>query len=77
MGWASGSRLAAGIIKSIKDNVGDVESREIIYEILIDNFEEFDCDTLDECQKIDPAFDRVWKDREEESEKEYLWQVIR
>lgn len=49
MGWASGSGLAEDIVKRI-DNRKDFtsEQKEEIYKILIDEFENFDCDTLDE-----------------------------
>lgn len=49
MGWGSGSSLAENIVKRI-DNRKDFtsEQKEEIYKILIDEFENFDCDTLDE-----------------------------
>jgi hypothetical protein len=31
----------------------------LVYEILIDQFENYDCDTLDECVGADPAFDEA------------------
>ena len=49
MGWGSGSSLAENIVKRV-DNRKDFtsEQKEEIYKILIDEFENFDCDTLNE-----------------------------
>ena len=49
MGWGSGSSLGENIVKRV-DNRKDFtsEQKEEIYKILIDEFENFDCDTLNE-----------------------------
>ena len=47
MGWSSGSGLCEDIVKVIdkrKDLTAD--QKESIYSILINHFENFDCDTL-------------------------------
>ena len=59
MGWGSGSRLASDLISAAKDTIIDSQQREEFYEQMISHFEEFDCDTLDECIGIDFAFDLV------------------
>lgn len=73
MGWASGSSLFGGIIQDLRE-VTDEDTRVDIYKVLILNFEEFDCDTLDECLGEDNAFDRAWKlvgNNIEEDEEDY------
>ena len=60
MGWGSGSRLAGELIDIVKDVVSNSDERSEFYERMIEQFEEFDCDTLDECVGIDPSFDEVW-----------------
>lgn len=61
MGWASGSELLEGIIRTLREHVPDKRAREAIYDDLIPIFEDHDCDTLDECVGIgDPAFDAAW-----------------
>lgn len=60
MGWSSGSRLMSEIIEDVMGAVDD-EARVEVYKALILNFENHDCDTLDECLGEDSAFDRAWK----------------
>lgn len=61
MGWSSGSRLLGDVIESLQKHVPDDEAREAVYVELIDAFEDFDCDTLDECTGEDEAFDAALK----------------
>ena len=61
MGWASGSRLMSDLIESVKNNVDNFESRVDLYLEMIKNFEDADCDTLDECLGEDEAYDEAWK----------------
>lgn len=63
MGWASGAELAGDIIEVVKSQVPDKDARAAIYRHLIDKFERFDCDTLDECVGIDKVYDKVYKSR--------------
>lgn len=60
MGWASGSRLASELIESFSEIIDDDDLRKQIYASMIESFEKFDCDTLDECCGFDPAFDEAW-----------------
>lgn len=60
MGWASGSSLCSAVIKIIKPVVDNDEQRRKMYKKLIGVFEDANCDTLDECLDIDPAFDEVF-----------------
>jgi hypothetical protein len=61
MGWGSGSRLAGELIEAAKDTISNPDDRQEFYELMINSFKDFDCDTLDECTGIDPAFDEVWE----------------
>ena len=62
MGWASGSHLIEQIIESAKINFRS-EDREDFYSDLLDAFEGQDWDNHDEVVGLDPAFDRVLKER--------------
>lgn len=61
MGWSTGSMILSGIIKTIERNVEHPVDRQEIYEDLIDIFEDYDCDTLDECLGESEEFDLVYK----------------
>ncbi len=61
MGWSTGSMILSGIIKTIERNVEHSVDRQEIYEDLIDIFEDYDCDTLDECLGESEEFDLVYK----------------
>jgi hypothetical protein len=61
MGWASGSRLVSQLIESAKDTISNTSERSYFYEQMIEIFEEFDCDTMDECVGVDTIFDEVWE----------------
>ena len=62
MGWASGSLVMSNIIERFNMNNIDDDVRESIYGVLIDEFENSDCDTLHECLGEDPAFDAAYKE---------------
>lgn len=63
MSWSSGSVMFSAIVEAMKENVEDSEVREVIYNILIDVFEDYHCATLDECVGSDYAFDNVYECR--------------
>lgn len=60
MGWASGSDLIEVIVRRL-DSRRDLtaEQKEEIYKILIDEFMNYDCDTLDEVRV--KRFQKVWQ----------------
>lgn len=70
MGWASGSDLMVRIIRRVKRSRENDPFTGVseIYDILIREFENSDCDTLDECLGMDTYFDyayrRLHSDRE-------------
>jgi hypothetical protein len=59
MGWSSGSSLFSDVAEIIAENVVDDNIRKLIYMGLIDAFQNYDCDTLDECMDIDPVLDTL------------------
>lgn len=59
MGQGSGSRLASGLIEAAKETISCDIEREAFYKQLIEIFQDFDCDTLDECVGHDPVFDEL------------------
>lgn len=62
MSWSKGSIIFDEIISVLVDKVDDDDSRAAIYRELIPVFEEYDCDTLEECVGSDPVFDIVFKE---------------
>lgn len=61
MGWSGGSRLMSELITSAKKHVPDAGQREAFYRDAIRMFQNEDCDTLDECEGEDPAYDSAMK----------------
>jgi hypothetical protein len=62
MGWSSGSRLFSDLIDSLKKHITDEDTRQSVYEDFIEAFEDADCDTLQECEGEDYAFDAALKE---------------
>lgn len=60
MGWASGSQIVENLIYEFKSILAK-DTRQLVYESLIREFEEADCDTLCECLGVDPVFDQAMK----------------
>lgn len=54
------------IIGILKEHVPDYEIRQSIYKELIVLFEEWDCDTLEECFEEDEAFSEVYVEMRED-----------
>ena len=61
MGWSSGSELLRGVVLSTKKVVPKKHRKEL-YKLFIDQFENRDCDTVDECRGIDSEFDQALKE---------------
>lgn len=62
MGWASGSLLMTDIITAVSSIVDDDDTRKELYIQFIEAFEEYDCDTLDECIGEDDMFDSAYRE---------------
>ncbi len=61
MGWASGSELLGDVILSTQKVVPKRHRKEL-YKLFINHFEQFDCDTICECEGLDPEFDKALKE---------------
>lgn len=72
MGWANGSGIASDLIHAIEENVDEKRVRRQLYAELIDIFETYDCDTLDECCGISKEYDAEWKERHQEDDDDWL-----
>ena len=59
MSWSEGSRLFTRVAEIIESVVTNQSDRKEIYEMLIETFQDHDCDTLDECMGIDPILDEL------------------
>lgn len=73
MGWSGGSELLSGIATVLMDEVEDDDTRSNIYEQVVEMFSDHDCDTIGECEGIDPILDAVMLDLgyiEEDSEED-------
>jgi len=57
-----GSSLMSDIIDELKERVLDDAVREEVYSVLIEAFQDRDCDTLAECYGDDSAFDAAYDD---------------
>jgi predicted NAD/FAD-binding protein len=57
MGWSSGSSLYDEVIATLQKHISDADTRRAIHREMIAAFEDYDCDTLCECEGQDPAFD--------------------
>jgi len=76
MGWSSGSSLFSDVAEIIAENVVDDNVRKLIYMGLIEAFQNYDCDTLDECTDIDPVLDTLLEaliEADEEEEEDDEW----
>jgi len=63
MGWSTGSRIMGDIIEALMETVSDDQYRAEVYSTLIDIFENYDCDNLNECLEIDEVFDEVYLEK--------------
>jgi hypothetical protein len=74
MSWGKGSELFSDVVEIIAENVVDDNVRKLIYMRLIESFQNYDCDTLDECTDIDPVLDILLEEMfESEEDEEDEW----
>jgi hypothetical protein len=59
------------IIDELKERVLDDAVREEVYSVLIEAFQDKDCDTLAECYGDDSAFDAAYDDIHFEEDEEF------
>ncbi len=63
MAWTTGSQIFGQIIESLVDSDISYDDRKIVYEIVLEVFEDFDARDLEECLDLDKAFDEVWNEK--------------
>lgn len=61
--WTTGSQILGQIIENLVDSDVSYDDRKIVYEILLEVFEDFDAKNLDECLDNDKAWDEVWNEK--------------
>ena len=60
---ATGSQVLDQIIEKLVDSDISYDERKIVYEILLEVFEDFEAKNLDQCLENDKAFDEVWNEK--------------
>jgi hypothetical protein len=63
MAWTTGSQILDQIIEQLVDSEVSYDDRKIVYEILLEVFEDFDAKNLEECLDNDKAWDEVWNEK--------------
>ena len=61
--WTTGSQILDQIIENLVDSEISYDDRKIVYEILLEVFEDFDAKDLEVCLDMDKAFDEVWNEK--------------
>ena len=59
MAWSTGASIFAEIAETITRYVSDEDDRKMIYKELVELFQDYDCDNLNECVDIDFVLDEV------------------
>ena len=63
MDLTTGSQILDQIIEKLVDSEVSYDDRKIVYEILLEVFEDFDAKNLEECLDNDKAWDEVWNEK--------------
>ena len=63
MAWNTGSQIFGQVIENLVDSDVSYDDRKVVYEIMLEVFEDFDAKNLDECLDLDKAFDEVWNEK--------------
>ena len=58
-----GTQVLDQIIEKLVDSDLPYDERKLVYEVLLDVFEEFDAKNLDQCLDNDKAFDEIWNEK--------------
>ena len=59
MAWSTGASIFAEIAETILRYVPDEDDRKMIHKELVELFQDYDCDNLEECADIDFMLDEV------------------
>lgn len=62
MSWKGGYELLDSLIEVVEETVDNDDAKAKIYERMIDEFMNCDCNTIFECIGKSKVFDRVYKD---------------
>lgn len=63
MAWSTGNQILGQIIENLIDSDVSYDDRKVVYEVLLEVFEDFDAKDLDQCNDIDKAWDEVWNEK--------------
>ena len=63
MAFNNGSQILDQIIENLVDSEVSYDDRKVVYEILLEVFEDFDAKNLQECLDMDKAWDEVWNEK--------------
>jgi hypothetical protein len=63
MAFSNSSQILDQIIENLVDSEVSYDDRKIVYEILLEVFEDFDAKNLEECLDMDKAWDEVWNEK--------------
>lgn len=63
MAFNNGSQILDQIIENLVDSDVSYDDRKVVYEILLEVFEDFDAKNLQECLDMDKAWDEVWNEK--------------
>ena len=67
----TGSQVLGQILENLSEGDVSYDDRKIVYEVLLEVFEDFDAKNLQECLDIDGAFDEVWNEKYPPAIEEY------
>lgn len=59
----TGSQVLGQILENLTDSDVSYDDRKIVYDVLLEVFEDFGAKNLQECMDIDSAFDEVWNEK--------------
>ena len=71
MAFTNGSQIFGQVVEQLVDSDVSYDDRKIVYEVLLEVFEDFDAKNLDECLDLDKAFDEVWNEKYPPEVEEY------
>lgn len=62
--------ILSEVIEKLSDSELSFDDRQIVYEILLEVYEDFEVKNLEQCVEIDRAFDAIWYEKYPELEDE-------
>ena len=71
MSWSSISLAMNRIVEKLADSDVAYEDRQVVYDIILEVFDEYDMKSLKDCLDTDSAFDETWYERYPPEPEEY------